>query len=412
MLKLRFLVTLLCLPAIILGLNSCSGLKTIGSSPAPRDSLNPAACSLDRNRLCTKTLNLKVPEIERRLSGGSLVAWKSGSDFLIAARSSAKIVETCCNIQVRLIPIPGTDLHAIRLRAPKIDEARFMMAFFEGENKETMRRNEARFRWSGIRASAPDAKTSLTKDDLKIQKRTVYSQSLMEFRDISVYIPDSSIETDGSQLPVVFMTDGHSILSYARIIERGIAEGRIEPIAIIAAHPGPSRDERNDKLMSISRNALRSQEYIFGFEQGELRFKMHLEFFLNELQSIAEQEYSISDKPSDRIVLGTSSGAMLAAYIGSAYGRDFDLALAYSIGRKELFPVSTTCTKIRLAAGYYEPLFQTRTQDMFGFLKTRCDDVRLSIKPAGHSTTLWGPEFERNLEDWTKYRGLTAKQDP
>lgn len=115
-----------------------------------------------------------------------------------------------------------------------------------------------------------------------------------------VYLPEA-VESL-KNLPVIFITDGQWYLergSMQRVLDNEIHSGAIQPVAAVFVD---SRDP--DKL----RKNRRDSEFMCN--------KLYALFFANELIPEIQHNYPVSQRPSDRVILGVSFGGLNAACFG------------------------------------------------------------------------------------------------
>lgn len=115
-----------------------------------------------------------------------------------------------------------------------------------------------------------------------------------------VYVPETVNPND--KLPTLYITDGQSYAKKGRMVralDRGIADGRIEPVIAIFVD---SRDP--DDLETNRRN-----------DQFFCK-KDYVDFFTTELVPFIDQTYHTSSDRNDRVILGVSFGGFNAGCFG------------------------------------------------------------------------------------------------
>lgn len=145
-----------------------------------------------------------------------------------------------------------------------------------------------------VSSSLASAAGTLTAD------RRIYSDSLDYPVQYRVYLPESyDHDTD---LPTIYVTDGQWYLEYGRMIEvldREIAEGRIEPLIAVFV------DSRNPNDLSENR---RNQEFMCN--------QRYIRFFLDELLAEISANFPVSNERTQRVIAGLSFGGLNAACFG------------------------------------------------------------------------------------------------
>lgn len=174
----------------------------------------------------------------------------------------------------------------------------------------------------------------------EIHDRIVESKALGMQRMVRVYLPGEQFLK--SQLPLLIVNDGHKAFEPAeqragkspvweqrgtlqlhRMMDGLICEEKIAPSAVVAI--GPRASSRLDDFVP-HRTSLNGTEFGGGGER-------YLDFIERDLLPFVVREFptiSFGDKPSDRIVVGTSVGGFSALYAALSRPHVFGAAVACS----------------------------------------------------------------------------------
>jgi len=178
------------------------------------------------------------------------------------------------------------------------------------------RREKIRFEIEYSVLEMPDAKPrrwTLPNDKItprKVEEKDFYSKILNMNRKIWIYIPhDFNKKKELYHFLVVF--DGKAFLDFTQtpiILDNLQAEKKIPPIVAIFIHN------------------------YSGFQRGkDLNcYPPFAEFITKELTPWAQENYHVSNDPEHSVVLGSSSGGLLASFIGYKYPETFGNILSQS----------------------------------------------------------------------------------
>jgi enterochelin esterase-like enzyme len=201
---------------------------------------------------------------------------------------------------------------------------------------------------------------------------------------MTVYLPPGA-DANGRSLRALFMADGQSCDTYARIVEPLIVSGRVAPFAIVGVHAAtapagydPSRDGPDPRTL----------EYIPRF--GKETAVRHMRFFIEEVLPWAVREHGVSSRPADRAVFGYSNGGAFAAYAGIEHGRQFAHALPFSVGVGIARPSGhRSFPEFHFAVGKLEPPFLRTTREMHSLVKELGAKSTFREYTSGHDTLMW-----------------------
>jgi enterochelin esterase-like enzyme len=212
-----------------------------------------------------------------------------------------------------------------------------------------------------------------------------------------VYLPES-VE-DRTELPVLYLTDGHTYLSRGQMretLDREIGAQQIEPLIAVFVDP---RDPDN---LSVNR---RNSQFLCNSD--------YLRFFVEELIPAVEKNFPVRNDREARTIMGLSFGATNAACFGMLGSDQFsglamqspanhplpDLLPAYE--RSPLLPLN-----IFLSTG--KPDDNTTANRRFHtVLKDKGYDVNYVEVRQGHDWQNWRPL----LDDVLRYFYGTEKPD-
>ena len=144
----------------------------------------------------------------------------------------------------------------------------------------------------------------------KVEEIDLYSKILDMNRKIWVYTPPNFTKT-GKKYHFLVIFDGKAFLEFTRppvIFDNLIAKNKITPLVAVFIHN------------------------YSGFQRGKDLdcYPPFAEFIAKELVSWARENYYISSDPNEAILMGSSSGALAAAFIGYKYPNIFRNILSQS----------------------------------------------------------------------------------
>jgi len=146
----------------------------------------------------------------------------------------------------------------------------------------------------------------------KIEKTHFHSAALGEARSIRISYPPGF---DPARLyPVLIGQDGEELFNFGRIVTQAntmMAAGEIRPIFIVG-------------IDSVS--ATRTAEY---HPDGE-RFPEYCRFIADELLSFLEQQYPVSDRADDRVLIGDSLGGTVSLHLALDRPHLFQKVVSFS----------------------------------------------------------------------------------
>lgn len=180
--------------------------------------------------------------------------------------------------------------------------------------------------WSGVGGGSPNSELrmpawkadDITKTQAQVPqgiltKDILYNSKLLNYQVMySVYTPPAY--SASKIYPVLYATDGYEYLhenmgNILTTLNNLIHEKKIQPIiAVFVDHREPVNRVNNRRMTELAMN------------------ENYMKFFVDELMPVVEGKYSISKKPSERAILGTSMGGLTAAYFAFSRPDVFGLA--------------------------------------------------------------------------------------
>jgi enterochelin esterase-like enzyme len=209
----------------------------------------------------------------------------------------------------------------------------------------------------------------------------LHSRLLDADREISVYLPPGAHKN----LPVLYMTDGQTVESFARVMEPLMLRQQTRPFAVIGEHA------QNDTSASAGfdpQQDMRSREYLPGIDQTT--FDRHVQFFVNELLPWASRTYGVSAQRAGRVLFGFSSGAAFGLDMAVTHPELFAAVLPFSAGMPMLKPAPNPgLPRVYLAAGLLEPPFAAVTRQAQVLLQEAGAKAVFTFYPSGHDILMW-----------------------
>jgi enterochelin esterase-like enzyme len=180
--------------------------------------------------------------------------------------------------------------------------------------------------WSGVGGGSPNSelrmpawredKEAIEKGNIpvgKLFKDVLFSSQSLGYQIMySVYVPTGY--NPSQRYPVLYVTDGYEYLhenmgNIVTTLNNLISEGKIKPlVAVFIDHREPVNRSNNRRMTELAMN------------------EKYLDFFVNELITEVEAKYSVSKKPEERAIIGTSMGGLTAAYFSFSRPDVFGLA--------------------------------------------------------------------------------------
>lgn len=150
-------------------------------------------------------------------------------------------------------------------------------------------------------------------DKGSITTTTLFSEALQEDMKLLIYIPSSY--TPMMEYPVAIASDGNDYFqlgSLSRILDEKISEGDIEE-HIVVGIPYINSQDRRQKYMPDG-----------------AKHEAYLTFLSEELLNYLDENYSISNNPSERILMGDSQAATVSLLALIRYPEKFQQAILHS----------------------------------------------------------------------------------
>lgn len=220
--------------------------------------------------------------------------------------------------------IPNSTLWILKASFPK--DARLDYKIVINNSQWILDPLNTNHQWSGVGGGSPNSELRMPAwkaDDItKLQaqvpqgmltKDILYNSKLLNYQVMySVYTPPNY--SANKSYPVLYVTDGYEYLhenmgNILTTLNNLIYEKKIQPIiAVFVDHREPVNRVNNRRMTELAMN------------------ENYMKFFIDELMPVVEGKYSISKKPSERAILGTSMGGLTAAYFAFSRPDVFGLA--------------------------------------------------------------------------------------
>ncbi|MET1112612.1 MAG: alpha/beta hydrolase-fold protein [Allosphingosinicella sp.] len=311
------------------------------------------------------------------------VWWTNGDRLTVLGRLNERgEARLCCAIQAPLKRIGDTQLGAITLRIPRMDQAMLDVVLLSGpvfEPPEPLR---------GI--DAPPAPAVSEVPQARLFSRSVSSTALNGEREVTIYLPTGIGE--GRRVPVIYLADGESARGYAGIFEAALAKGEVEPAMIVGIHSAKGVEPNCHAAHCDRRNL----EYIPDSHGVDARhFTNHLRFVADELIPYIERRYPASRRREDRIVAGFSSGAVWAFSAAAIRSDVFGGVLGMSSGSGSTVSLASGIGNARIyaGAGLFEPKFLDATSRRVELARAAGSEAEFTSHVSGHSSIMWDVLF-------------------
>ena len=134
---------------------------------------------------------------------------------LSSIEGDAESVALCCGLQEPLKRLPNSDVWTLSKEIPDLSKAVISYGFvIDGKFSRGMDEFKV---WRGV--DAPPPPETLEPPGGCLFERTLKSEMLGETRELFIYLPPDYAMLEILGLPVVYLADGSSILSYADVVE-------------------------------------------------------------------------------------------------------------------------------------------------------------------------------------------------
>jgi enterochelin esterase-like enzyme len=284
--------------------------------------------------------------------------------------------------------LPDSDVWTVRVTRPQLQSGVFSYAIAPRKRGKEER---PQFQtWRGPKAPLAPVIAAKFQGTNKIVQFD--SKALDEKRALNVYLPPG--HNRSKSYPVVYAADG---MTNADLLEPLILAGKLPPLIAIGVSSGAYR---GDPAKSYStKKDLRALEYLPGFD--DIRFAKHERFFCEEMRAWAEREFGASANRAERAVFGVSNGGRFAFEMGARHADLFGHVYAFSVAGKrkyEPFAKPADAPDFYLAAGTWEKVFHTITQELGRKLKENGVRHIFSSRVASHDAAMWRDEFVKAVE--------------
>lgn len=351
-------------------------------------------CDADLTRsVCRVKRPWTEAALRARWAQAGASAWvDNGDEVTFVYEGSGPAVDVCCGVQYPMSPLRGTNLWVLTVRLEGADEAALEYRFFVRDPAGPRRMSGAtappRHELRGPRA--PARQPSVATLQGTIRKDSVWSEALGRWRGVSIYVPPGA----SGRLPVLYLADGGGVPQFAPFVEAAILAGHLRPVLLVGAAsldrgPGAAGPDSD----------LRSEEYLFDYAPGNVRYLAHERFFVDELAAWAERVLGASAMREERGVGGFSNGGSFAVAMGLRHPERFGYVLGYSAGWKAglAFVDAGPRPRFSLVAGRLEPGFLRNTSQIADSLRAHGYDVSLRTPVAGHDLLMWQEAMPQSL---------------
>lgn len=215
-----------------------------------------------------------------------------------------------------------------------------------------------------------------------ISHKAYKSNYLKTDRDLTIYTPDEVDENT----PIIYMTDGSVVKSYAPYVDQMIREGMITPIILVGVHS--SHTDRYEEYVDIG---LKNET-----------FEAHENFFYQEVMS--EIEDSIKNWNGKRYIFGFSNGGAFCMHAGINHPELFEEVIAFSTAdyiSEFVRPIEfkfQQYPKFYMGAGRYEESIFKDNKKFVPKLKAQEISVEFKEFVSGHDYNVWKFEFLEYIE--------------
>jgi enterochelin esterase-like enzyme len=359
-----------------------AAILAMTAAAAAREHLYDCAIADAADAACRVAATPDIATVQQHLSGTDTAWWRDGDRFIMAARAKASAMHTCCVFQEDMTRLPGTDFWTLTIKSPHLDHA-IIDILVQADGARALVRTAV---WRGPLAPAQPPSALVAPNRLKTIEFD--SPNLGEKRKIAVYLPPAF--DPSKHYPVIYMADGEGTYARAGIAEALIAAGKLPPIIIVGLYAGtgmPLADSKADR---------RNLEYLIGLRQGDAYFLKHQAFLLNEVMPRAEKEFGASRDPSDRILLGQSSGAAWAVDTAMHHPELFRRVIGLSICWQRSHDWGADKAALFLGGGAFEGCRET-TAKAAAAANAAGEPVVFETYMSGHSPVLWDVLFADGL---------------
>lgn len=374
----KSIVSLLCLGILFLSL----GVTSANELPAellPSPEANTVVADFvpwcpSQGALCRVDRQWTISELQAQLGESNWAIWQEGDQLIFAFYGQADEVSVTGGIATPLIPVNNSPYWVATLRVDNLDRAIITHLFAVRQSNELQYIRETYGEWRGNDAPPPPERATPLKG--RIKAFYLYSPSMDAMRLVNVYLP---YNYDRRQTyPVIYMTRGHNIEFFARVLEPLIKNGSVPPVLLIGVFP--SQDAMQTR-----------QEYMLGFDDET--YLEHEHFFTETVRRWAELGWGASEDPQDRAIMGFSDGAIFASNTGIRKPDTYGQVISLSAFRMpNLSPRSRLDASYFISSGTLDNFYDESVKTYFT-LRLLGADAQFSARVAGHDGLLWQEEF-------------------
>jgi len=318
----------------------------------------------------------KTGPLLSRLGNGDTAIWLDGKVLSILHRDMRNDIQITGTFQQPMQRIPGSNLWILQMEMDGWEQAFFSAKFLSAAIPDAAPISQ----FHGVNAPPLPAIAQTLHGN--IETRTLQSTNLNEARKITVYIPPRAVR---SGLRVLFMADGESCETYAKVAEPLIESGRVAPFVIVGAHAAATADRRGQEYLPVMAPEIAQR---------------HMRFFIEELIPWATREYGLSTDRKARAVFGFSNGGDFAASVALQHGELFGNALPFSMGyTADSRQPPTNLPRFHFVAGELELGFETTTRAMHERVLGWKADSDFTLYKSGHDSLMWQLALAKHLPE-------------
>ncbi len=222
--------------------------------------------------------------------------------------------------------IPKTDIWILKASFP--EDARLDYKIVIDQTNWILDPLNLHQQWSGVGGGSPNSELRMlrwTEDPInqlmpaifhgRVEKDILINSKELGYQiSYSIYLPANYKAQSKDVYPIIYVNDGYEYMhermgNMITILDNLIHLKKIKPIiAVFIDHREPVNRSNNRRMIELAMN------------------EHYLNFVVNELIPKVEKQFSVSTRPEDRAILGTSMGGLAAAYFSFSKPEIFGLA--------------------------------------------------------------------------------------
>lgn len=323
-----------------------------------------------------------ICEVDAALSAAELAAspdpifLHAGIVYITITDPSADLMIVTGDVVSPMRRADGSDQWVLALQIPRVEAAFFEVQFlpaYRGGRIDVENASIASF-------TGPDAPPLPQPADPLIG---ILTETTLDGWTIGIYTPPA-YDPNGAPYPVVYMTDGQSLATFAAALEPAIVAGDVPAVVLVGLHARTPTAQGDDT---------RAADYLPGVDAAA--FAAHEAAFVTDLVALIEADFNVRMDAAGRAVMGLSNGAAFSAQMAVDHPDVFGNAIVLSLGYPIVYaaPADGVTVRYWLSYGTLEAPFALQTIRLLSLLQAADQPVQSAEYVAGHGFGQWVRAF-------------------